>query len=75
MSGAALGAMIGALGGFGLWLTVARLAARRVRLDDRLAPYLRSPRSSSALLSGLEVRTPFPTLERLIGRASCRERV
>jgi tight adherence protein C len=66
VSGAAVGAMIGALGGFGLWLTVARLAARRVRLDDRLAPYLRSPRSSSALLGGIEVRTPFPTLERLI---------
>ena len=66
MSGAVQGALIGALGGVGLWLIVWRLAARRVRLDDRLAPYLRTPRSSSALLGGLDARTPFPTLERLI---------
>ncbi len=66
MSGAVLGAMIGALGGVGLWLIGWRLAARRVRLDDRLAPYLRTPRSSSARLGGLDARTPFPTLERLI---------
>ncbi|RYV49610.1 pilus assembly protein TadB [Pengzhenrongella frigida] len=57
--------MIGALGGLGLWLVVRRLGARRVTLDDRLAPYLRTPRSSSALLGG-PGRTPFPTLERLI---------
>lgn len=66
MTGTVLGSMIGALGGLGLWLVVWRLAARRVTLDDRLAPYLRTPRSSSALLRGPDARSPFPTLERLI---------
>lgn len=66
MSGAALGAAIGALGGTGAMLVWWRLAARRIRLDDRLAPYLRPRRSSSTLLRTPAVRTPFPTLERLI---------
>lgn len=66
MTAAMLGSMIGALGGLGLWLVVRRLAARRVSLDARLAPYLRAPRSASALLDVPEARTPFPTLERLI---------
>jgi tight adherence protein C len=66
MSGAWLGAWIGALGGAGVALVWSRLAARRIRLDDRLAPYLRPRRSSSTLLRAPVVRTPFPTLERLI---------
>ena len=66
MTGAVLGGAIGALGGLGLLLVAWRLAARRVRLADRLAPYLRTGRSASALLGGPEAHTPFPTLERLI---------
>lgn len=66
MSPAALGAAIGALAGIGLLLVAWRLAARRIRFDDRVGPYLRAPRSASALLSGPEVQTPFPTLERLV---------
>ncbi|QTE30359.1 type II secretion system F family protein [Pengzhenrongella sicca] len=66
MSASALGAAIGASGGLGLVLVASRLSARRVRFDDRVAPYLRSPRSASALLAGPELQTPFPTLERLI---------
>lgn len=66
MSGIALGGCLGALGGLGLWLVGWRLAARRVSLADRLAPYLRAPRSASVLLGRPDARTPFPTLERLI---------
>lgn len=66
MTGAVLGAAIGALGGLGLLLVAWRLAARRVRFDDRLAPYLRAPRSVSGLLGVTYPHTPFPTLERLI---------
>jgi tight adherence protein C len=60
--GAALGGAVGALGSVGVWLVTTRLAARRVRLDDRLAPYLRAPSAvpTEAALS------PFPTLERLL---------
>lgn len=66
MSPAALGALIGALGGAGLVLVLWRLDARRIRLDDRLAPYLRPRRTTSELLRGPVVRTPFPTVERLV---------
>lgn len=66
MSGVATGAAIGALGGFGMLLVAWRLSARRVRFEDRVAPYLREPQSRSALLRGPDLRTPFPTLERLI---------
>lgn len=66
MSPAALGATIGALAGIGLLLVTWRLAARRIRFDDRIGPYLRAPRSASALLRGPEIQTPFPTLERLV---------
>ena len=66
MSALVLGAAIGALGGLGIVLVWWRLSTRRIRFIDRVAPYLRTPRSSSALLAGPELRTPFPTLERLI---------
>jgi len=66
MSGPVLGAAIGALAGLGLLLICSRLSARRVRFEDRVAPYLRAPRSASALLRGPDLHTPFPTLERLI---------
>lgn len=63
---AALGGAVGAVGGMGLWLVAWRLAARRPRLDDRLAPYLRLPPTASRLLRAPVVHSPFPTLERLL---------
>lgn len=66
MSPAAAGALVGAMGGVGLWLVAVRLAARRPRLDDRLAPYLRRPVRTSGLLEAPAAHTPFPTLERLL---------
>lgn len=66
MSPALVGALIGAVGGIGLALVWWRLAARRITLDERLAPYLRAQHSSSGLLRAPVVHTPFPTLERLI---------
>lgn len=65
-SASASGAAIGLLGGAGLWLIVWTLASRRIRLADRIAPYLRVRSPSSGLLRDTPARTPFPTLERLI---------
>ena len=65
LSPAGLGALIGLIGGLGLLLIVTRLDARRLRLDDRLSPYLRQHESRSGLLRD-QVRTPFPTLERIL---------
>lgn len=66
MSPVAAGGLAGLLASVGVLLVVARLRARRIRLDQRLAPYLRPQRSSSALL----LRNPAPggaaaTLERI----------
>lgn len=66
MNAALVGAGIGALGGAGVGIIWWRLGARRTVLDDRLAPYLRPQRTASTLLRAPVVRTPFPTLERLI---------
>ncbi|WP_028047650.1 type II secretion system F family protein [Cellulomonas sp. URHE0023] len=66
MSPVVQGALIGLLGGLGALLVVARLRARRVSLDDRLAPYLRAQRTSSGLLPPTTVRGPFATIERLV---------
>lgn len=66
LSASASGAAIGLLGGAGLWLVVWTLASRRVRLADRIAPYLRVRSPASGLLREMPARTPFPTLERLI---------
>jgi len=63
---AGLGGLVGALGGIGLWLIAWRLAARRPRLDERLAPYLRTPVATSGLLRAPVAHTPFPTVERLL---------
>lgn len=62
------GALLGALLGVGL-LTAVRFSPplRRVRLDDRLAPYLRDAVRPSRLLAQTGTRTPFPTAERLLG--------
>ncbi len=61
-----LGAGIGAFGAVGLLLVVSRLRARRIRLDERVGPYLRVQDRTSALLRDVPVHTPFPTLERLV---------
>jgi tight adherence protein C len=66
VTGATAGALIGGLGGLGLAMVVWQLMARRVTLDDRLAPYLRARRPTSALLRDPAPRTPFPTLARLL---------
>jgi tight adherence protein C len=68
MSLALAGAGLGLVVGGGLALAVTRAPAfRRPRLDDRLAPYLRDSAPPSRLLSLERVRTPFPTLERIVG--------
>lgn len=63
----ACGALLGLLAACGLVIIAQRLpAARRPRLEDRLAPYLRdTPRPSVLLDPGTRTITPFPTLERL----------
>jgi tight adherence protein C len=66
VTGATAGALIGALGGIGLVLVTSRLLARRITLDDRLAPYLRVQRPTSSLLREPTPATPFPTLARLL---------
>lgn len=60
-----IGALIGVLGGVGLVLIAAHVAARRVRLDERVAPYLRTPAREQAT-SGTGPRTPFATVEHLL---------
>ncbi|GAA4627335.1 type II secretion system F family protein [Cellulomonas oligotrophica] len=65
MSPAATGAAIGLVGGLGLLLVVVRLRARRITLDQRLAPYLRT-RGTSSLLRAPDARGPLVTLERLV---------
>lgn len=71
------GALIGLVAGLGLWLVLVRLPrSRRIRLDDRLAPYLREFSRPSSLLAGAPSwaapgeatsHTPFPAVERLLG--------
>lgn len=60
------GALVGLLGGLGAWLVLWRVTARRITLDQRLAPYLRQRPRGSRLLAEPAVYTPFPTLERLV---------
>ncbi len=66
MSPQASGAVVGAIGGIGLVLVWSRAAARRITLDERLAPYLRVQPRGSRLLRPPAVHTPFPTVERLV---------
>jgi len=68
VSGVATGATLGLLAGGGLALAVSRVPLlRRPTLDDRIAPYLRDTAQPSRLLRPPPTRTPFPTLERLLG--------
>lgn len=60
------GAAAGALCGVGILLVVAGVRGRSIRLDERLAPYLRRHDATSALLRDQPVHTPFPTIERLV---------
>ncbi|MFV0426954.1 MAG: type II secretion system F family protein [Beutenbergiaceae bacterium] len=60
------GAGVGLLFGLGVVLVAWRLSARRVRLIDRVAPYLQERPTTSRLLQESQVITPFPTLERIV---------
>lgn len=66
MSPVAAGALVGLLLGTGLVLVGAFVRARRVTLDQRLAPYLRPRRTTSSLISAEAVRGPLPILSRLL---------
>ena len=66
MSPGVVGALVGLLGGLGLTIVVLRLRARRISLDQRLAPYLRPQATASGLLRAPSVRGPFVTVERLV---------
>ncbi|SED73254.1 type II secretion system F family protein [Ruania alba] len=59
------GGGIGLMFGLGSCLVIWRLAARRVRLIDRVSPYLRDQVVTSRLLAE-SPHTPFPTVERMI---------
>ncbi|MEE6289087.1 type II secretion system F family protein [Georgenia sp. MJ173] len=61
-----VGGLAGLLGGLGLWLVIWRLRAARIRLPDRIAPYLRERPTTSGLLVEPRHHTPFPTLESLL---------
>ncbi len=64
---AVLGTVLGATTAGGLLLAASGTPrARRITLDDRLAPYLRDAPRPSRLLARSSALTPFPTLERLL---------
>ncbi|MBV9485881.1 MAG: type II secretion system F family protein [Frankiaceae bacterium] len=68
MSGTITGAGLGLLAATGALTAIATSPPmRRIRLDDRLAPYLRDVQRPSRLLAEPPPVTPFPTLERLLG--------
>lgn len=67
MTPSALGALAGLGAGLGAWLVVARLAARRPSLDDRLGPYLRPVGGTGpSVPTPAGAPAPFRTLERLL---------
>ena len=64
---AVLGTVLGATTAGGLLLAASGTPrARRITLDDRLAPYLRDAPRPSRLLARSQALTPFPTVERLL---------
>jgi tight adherence protein C len=65
VSPALLGGLVGLLGGCGAVLVVARLRARRITLDQRVGPYLRT-RGTSSLLRAEPVRGPWGVVERIV---------
>lgn len=64
MSPGVVGALIGLLGGCGLALVLLRLRSRRITLDQRVGPYLRT-RGTSSLLRAETARGPWGTFERI----------
>lgn len=61
------GAGIGLLLGFGLYFMIFRIPTmRKVKLDDRLAPYVRDTIAPAGLDFSDKTFTPFPTLERIL---------
>jgi tight adherence protein C len=68
MTPAVLGAGLGLVAATGMAMAVAvSPPVRRIRLDHRLAPYLRDAARPSRLLAESRSVTPFPTVERLLG--------
>ncbi|MBO0900957.1 type II secretion system F family protein [Cellulomonas sp. zg-ZUI222] len=65
MSPRVLGALAGLLLGSGLVLVALRLGARRITLDQRVGPYLRT-RGTSSLLRAEAARGPWATVDRLV---------
>ncbi|KSW29660.1 type II secretion system F family protein [Cellulomonas sp. B6] len=65
MSPGLLGALVGLLAGSGALLVVSRLRARRITLDQRVGPYLRT-RGTSSLLRVDPVHGPWGTVERIV---------
>lgn len=63
LAGAGLGGLLGCGATFVVFGTPHN---RRPRLEHRLAPYLRDAARPSSLLAQEPVRTPFPTLERIL---------
>jgi tight adherence protein C len=61
-SGGAVGAMLGA----GLLLVISHLRARRIRLDQRVGPYLRVLGARSSLLQEPTGRSSVPSLDRVV---------
>ncbi len=63
---ALVGALLGLTGGVGALLVLWRVGARRISLDDRLAPYVRRRERVSRLLAHQGSPGPFPAIERLL---------
>lgn len=66
MTLAVTGALLGLLAGVGLLFVVAGVRARRITLDERLAPGLRPRDATSRLLREQPTSTPFGAVERLV---------
>jgi tight adherence protein C len=61
------GAVLGLLVGLGLYFLIVRVPAmRKVKLDDRLGPYVRDAVNPAGLDFSDSTFTPFPTLERIL---------
>lgn len=65
MSAGIQGALIGLIGGVGLWLVTWTWARQRFTLLERVAPYVRERSRSSRLLED-STRTPFPVVVRVL---------
>ena len=63
---ALVGALLGFVGGLGVFLIIWRAGSRRISLDDRVAPYLRRRERVSRLLANQGSPGPFPAVERLL---------